>query len=504
MPDVQTKVIPLEGGIIKAVPPAILGMTKPGALFDAVNYEPGRRGGYRRISGYAKYDSNAVTGTGAVLGVCVYGAGVIACRGQDVYASSGSGWTKINGTDTRPGVTGRYRFETYDWVTPSVIMVDSVNYPAKWDGTTFTVLTDAPQGTQFVVEFKNHMFYLKDQTATHSEPNDETQFVVADGAGALNVGFPITGAAKWRDELYIFGANSISKITGNNSSDFAVVPVSNNVGCIAPDTIQEFSSDLVYMSNDGFRTVAGTDRIGDVDLAIISKEIDCTCANLRENYEFDNIVSVLVRSKSQYRVFGYSSSETDDQARGLLMGLRYQTGGEIAREWFRLTGIRPYCADSGYVGDDELVVFGSDDGYVYQMESGSSFDGGIIDNYFYTPELSFDDPTIRKTVFKAWVEVEIEGTSAVRFVTVLDSYLDDIPAPPSVLINESSGTIYVYDATNTLYDDVAIYDAAVKETYKINLVGSGFRIAFGATQEIDGASFTVKSFIIEYAMAGRQ
>lgn len=501
----EQKVIALEGGIIKATSPAVLGLERPGALTDSLNFEPGTRGGYRRIDGYQKYDAAAIPGTGPVLGVCVYEDVVLAARENDVYTSGGSGWTKINGLNTRPGA-GRYRFEKYNWSTPSVIMVDGINAPAHWNGTAYTEISDLNvAGADFVVSFQNHMFYIKDQKAFFSAPNNELDLDPVNGAGEINIGFVSTGAAIWRDQLYIFGRSQISKITGQNATNFALNPVSANTGCISPDSIQEFGADLVYLSNDGFRTVAGTERLGDIELGIISKAIDCVCINLRDRYTADNILSVVVRGKNQYRAFGYNTFEGVSESAGLLMGMRYNHITKNSdREWFRLQGIQPNCLDSDYINNDELIVFGDRNGFVHRLDSGTTFDGAIIENYFYTSNVSFDNPAYRKTLYKVWIEVELEGSSSIKFLTATDTFFDDIVQPPSRLIDTASGNVSIYDDVTTLYDDDDVYDALPKDTYVIPLVGSGFRHSFGVTQELMGSAFAVKSLIIEYALDGNR
>jgi hypothetical protein len=44
----------------------------------------------------------------------------------------------------------------------------------------------------------------------------------ANGSGVINIGFPVTAIKKFRDSLFIFGANSIKKITGNNIANFVL------------------------------------------------------------------------------------------------------------------------------------------------------------------------------------------------------------------------------------------------------------------------------------------
>ena len=77
-----TKTVLPEGGLITNLSPVLQGKVAEGSLIEAQNFETDNaEGGYRRISGYSKFDSTEVTGTGAVLGVFVFNEGVIGMRG---------------------------------------------------------------------------------------------------------------------------------------------------------------------------------------------------------------------------------------------------------------------------------------------------------------------------------------------------------------------------------------------------------------------------------------
>jgi hypothetical protein len=52
-----------------------------------------------------------------------------------------------------------------------------------------------------------------------------------------------------------------------------VSSVTRDIGCINGETIQEFAGDLIFLGPDGLRTVAGTAKIGDVELGTISSNV---------------------------------------------------------------------------------------------------------------------------------------------------------------------------------------------------------------------------------------
>ena len=160
-------------------------------------------------------------------------------------------------------------------------------------------------GSKFVAAFKNHMFYAgkssTPQTVVFSQPNDEDAFNTGSGAGSIKVDDIVTGLKVFRDNLFIFCQDRIFKLSGSTSSDFAITPVTRNIGCVNGQTIQEFAGDLIFLAPDGLRTVAGTARIGDVELGTISTPV--------QSLFNDNIAnasgfrSIVIPNKTQYRVF---------------------------------------------------------------------------------------------------------------------------------------------------------------------------------------------------------
>ncbi|BCV04035.1 MAG: hypothetical protein CM15mV78_220 [uncultured marine virus] len=111
------------------------------------------------------------------------------------------------------------------------------------------------------------------QELVFSRPFDEDDFTSGAGSGTIAVDDTITGIKVFRDNLFIFCENRIFKLAGSSVSDFTISDVTRNIGCINGQTIQEFSGDLIFLAPDGLRTVAGTARIGDVELGTISTPI---------------------------------------------------------------------------------------------------------------------------------------------------------------------------------------------------------------------------------------
>ena len=161
------------------------------------------------------------------------------------------------------------------------------------------------QGAKFVTAFKDHMFYAgmstNKQTIVFSVPFIENNFNVAIGGGSIRVDDTIVGLKVFRQDLFIFCENRIFKLSGSSVADFSVTPVTRDIGCVNGQTIQEFAGDLIFLAPDGLRTVAGTARIGDVELGTISTVVQPL---FNDNIATaTNFTSVVIPNKTQYRVF---------------------------------------------------------------------------------------------------------------------------------------------------------------------------------------------------------
>ncbi len=104
MPDRwQTYGIEFRGGLISNLSPLQHGVAAPGSARVMNNYEPSTQGGYRRIEGFTKYNTNEVTGQGNVLGVVFYNDTAVVARDQSagnprLYSASkgSSSWTDLS------------------------------------------------------------------------------------------------------------------------------------------------------------------------------------------------------------------------------------------------------------------------------------------------------------------------------------------------------------------------------------------------------------------------
>lgn len=330
----QTSPVICEGGLDSNQNFLLLSSRSPGAATTLVNFESSLYGGYRRLSGYTPLEAaeEAPGGAGAegkVFGLSFYDGDIIAARksvGSAVYKfykwATGLMWddyaTGLTLTSTN---VDKVRYETFNFDgTPIVAYVDGINNLALFNGTTWVHASSGDTGADFanaggaqiinapkyVELFYNHLFIAGDSTnpqvVAHSSPSAEYDWLSANGAGQIVAGFDIVQIKVFRDALYVFGTTDIKKIVVEGT-DFVIKDVTTNIGCLAPDSVVEINGNLVFLSQDGFRTIAATERVDDIELGNLSKKIQQDILDLIDATNLSQVTSVVVRRKSQVRCF---------------------------------------------------------------------------------------------------------------------------------------------------------------------------------------------------------
>ena len=512
MDNLRTHLTVCQGGLITNVDPLTHASALGGSALRMINYEPALSGGYRRISGFQN-NYGTVPGVGAVLGVHVNGNlhdGVFACRrttsGSNylhTWNNTTSSWDAITSVGS-PSMTSvsRIRFTDFNWSGEVILLTDGQNPAATYDGTTYTQVTDtnAPTDPLYSAEYSSHIFLAGDTSEPYnlyfSAPLNATDFSPANGAGVINVGYKITAIKKFRNTLYIFGSNNIKRLVGNSSADFVLQNVTSNLGCVAPDSVVEFGGDLLFLGPDGIRPISGTDKIGDVELAPVSKEIQDIFDNYYLSEQIVDVSIVVIRKKSQFRFFF-----KNDSSLSLIGAIRKSQNKQSIFEYSQLIGIEANCVSSGYIGQFEIVIHGDGSGKVYRQEQGQSFAGEDIFSLYQTPYFYMEDPEIRKMVHKVDTYLKSEGTTEV-FVGVYYDYDDIHSLNPTTYTFSTEGAAAVYGTA--IFGSGDIYDGNPSPKALTNVSGSGKSVSISYVTNNQNASHTIQAIAMTYGLADRR
>ena len=441
-----------------------------------------------------------------IRGIVRYDGKVFACEDNDVYFSTGSGWTKITdsssygSTGVTVGGTGKVRFVKYDFDgTEKFILVDGTGKPYRFDGTTFSqlsALSSDTSGASFAVNFKNHIVFGNGKKLIFTAPFEDDDDSVANGGLLINVTDTITGLIVFREQLVVFSESSINIVRGTSVGDFTLQPVSRDLGAIAADTIQEIGGDIIFLGPDGLRLFSATDRVGDFSLGVVSKPIQTETIDLIASSP-GGFNSTVIREKSQYRIFGYNEAYQDDAAKAIA-GTQLEDG----IKWNDMRGINAFATFSEYDGSEERIYFGNINGYVYQMESGNTFDGENIIATFATPFFPLEDPEVRKTIYKGTTYLDVNGDFDLEFSMKFDFDQPDSVQPDSVLSSDSSVSV---SYGSGIYG-TSIFGGKQKAIYEVQTIGSGFTVSmlYETTGTNTDAVFSVDAATLEYAVNDRR
>ena len=293
--------------------------------------------------------------------------------------------------------------------------------------------------------------------------------------------------------MFICCEDRIFKLTGTSSSNFAVAPVTRNIGCVNGQTIQEFAGDLIFLAPDGLRTVAGTARIGDVELGTISTPVQSVFNDNIANAS--GFRSLVIPNKTQYRVFFTKSGIAQAITEGVTTSLRGQTF-----EFAELKGIRPTSTDTVTTATETIVIHGGEGGYVYRQESGNDFDGSAIGGKYRSPDLSFGDAGIRKHMHRVLVSYKPEAAISADMFLRYD-YEDPSSPRPAAYSLSASDIVAVYGSG--VYG-TATYGGQSEPLLRQSVEGSGFTVALRVDDNGTTAPYALRGFQMEYQTGARR
>ena len=528
----QTFPVEFKGGLISNLSPLQHGTQAVGSAAILQNYEPSLSGGYAKLKGYQKFNTNKIevssnSGNGnPFLGLTIVDTNIAIATRLD-SASPNAIFYHVNPSTitvahtvgsgdhaSRSASTNKVRSCIYNFNgTDKAVFVEGVNYPAFYDSSAsanscISFITSASSGTpanvlgaSFVALFNDCLFFV---TGTNKTNLLSMQIKIDNdfGSGQPSVtNYPdeITGLIPFRDQLIVFTRQAIFKVTGT-SGNFKSAEITTQIGCIEPDTIAEVGGDVLFMAPDGIRSLAATDRIGDFSLDVasapIKKDID--------NFTSGSFHAVTIREKAQYRIFQFQSGTQDEAALGYL-ATKYIAQGGTGLNWAKTVGINAHIADSRYMGQSgvskELVLFANDDGFLYRMESTDSFDGTLIPSLFESPPMPISDPLVRKTFYKIVLYIDAIGTFESTMTLKYDSGSPDViqPEPITVASGTQSAVLFGSSAFGT-----GTFGVPLDIIYNKNVVGSGKTVTLRIEDNTTATNYRLDTALLEYSTNDRQ
>ncbi len=381
---------------------------------------------------------------------------------------------------------GTYKCVTHNFTgstdTSRMYGVNGVDRAFEFDGTVFVPLNsgmvvDKPTN---IAAYKKQLFMSFFGSTQNSGITSPYVWTAVTGASEIGIGDTITGYAPSARALQIFSRNKASQLTGSSVSDFVLDTLSETAGAIS-NTIQILGA-TYGLDDQGIRRVSASQNFGNFDESTVSEKIQRLIDTMRTKV----VASSVYRARGQYRLYGNDGS-------GIIMTVKND----------RVVGFTEFqypvnvtCAWSGEdsTGKD-VVFFGADNGYVYQADKGSSFDGEEIEAYLRLPFNNTSSPRTIKRYRKALLEMSSVGYTSIRFQPEFD-YGDSYFAPHMLQTATGQGTGGYWDVSTW---GQFYWDARTVNQPEFDITGSGQNMAliFYSKSEID-LGHKLDGMIVQY------
>ena len=251
---------------------------------------------------------------------------------------------------------------------------------------------DAPT---FISHYKNHLFLgYSAGTLINSSIGEPLEYITTTGAGEIAFGEQITGLLTAAStSLVIFGQNRIEYITGDDSTTFVMNPISDSSGA-QPYTAQMMDTPM-FLDDGGVRSLPTTAAFGDWRMGSLTQAIEPLIHLKRDNSVLP-IASMRIKGKDQYKLFWNDGS-----------GITVYIGRKNPEVLPFKLPVQVYCTCQGEVtpGRGDRLFIGCQDGFVYEMNRGTSFDGAEIKSYIRLPFTPARSPMQHTRWMKATFEL---------------------------------------------------------------------------------------------------
>lgn len=437
----------------------------------------------------------SVPGSGKILGVWMFHDVVYAFRNNEqgtacgMWRASESGWEQVDLGGATLNPNGNFEFTNYNFIGHAgglkMYGCDGVNKGFQFDGVTFTFIetgmtNDAPT---HLACHKKHLFFSFDQgSLQHSAIGNPLDWTPISGAGEIGTGAEVTGLVVTQGLLVIFNRDRTYLLYGTSSSDWQMTTHSDDSGAFA-GTIQLVGTPK-FLHDRGLMSLDATPNYGDFQMASFSRKIHPVIQESRRLA----VSSISVRTKNQYRLF--LSNKV-----GIMVNL-----GSGSPEFTRvLYNHVVSCTCSVDSNAGERMFFGSDNGFVYEMDAGTSFDGESIEAFLQLAYYSFKTPGQKKRFRQINLDVIAPRGASLQFQPDFNYSAKDGPAAMPINVNVGGGSWDISNWGEFNWSSPTVGSAVGN----FSGIGSNLGILFYSKQAYE-QPHTLLGATITYSLLGRE
>ena len=275
-----------------------------------------------------------------------------------------------------------------------VVGFNGINPPFKWDGTTVSVLANAPADGQFPCLFKEKLFTVpKSDPSTIVWSNSfapETWEAVNYWDIKKGDGDIITNLVPYLGELTIFKRYSTHTLRGTYIDDFRYDEINPNVGCVGPRACVQDGMYLYFVADDGIYRYNG----GNMENLTLTK-----IPNLWSKINSEYIGNAVAGRWEGFLWFALPKDSSSFNNFVLLYD-------PLTRAWWPRTGLNISCLAEYNTGKETKLYSGSSytaSPYVSEQWIGSNDLGTKITSYWKGKAFDMGNPAIKKKAKKMLV-----------------------------------------------------------------------------------------------------
>lgn len=408
--------------------------------------------------------------------------------------STGAGAATLSGAQsaiTIPNQNGRYQFVNGNFFGRLSALrmygCDGANRPFEFDGSVFVPLNPGSGILPaFITIHENHLFLGYLSSAITSGIGNPYTFSTTLGAAEIAFGDNITGfmpqpGSETTAALAVYCRNKTHMVYGTSSANWEKRIYNENAGAISY-TVQKVAQTFVF-DDRGVTSLSATLQFGNFVEATVTRRVKNWLAGKR-NITTDSHVS---RDKQQYRLFFSDGTAaylkvTSDGVSMMPMSFPHPVKCSVSME--------------AYGGGDEVTFFGSADGYVYQMDKGTSFDGDPIE---WSMVLVFNNSKMYRVLKKyRRLTFEMVGDGYAVFQSTYSlSYGSEETSQPNVTANDVSLGASYWD--EFVWDEF-VWDGTPLKPLSMAIDGDGQNISIQLSSNSDLYSRLIFSGVfLEYS-----
>lgn len=289
------------------------------------------------------------------------------------------------------------------------------------------------------------------------------------GADARQVGEDVTFMREDVSQSLIIGTRRrIWILVGLQVEQFQIRVYSANTGAYAQT--DEIPGQIIFADDRGITTVAASSQYGDFEASTLTDKILDVYTDLMTSDA--PVGAIVTRKKNLYRLVFAS---------GHVLCLAINTQGKFSG-WTSGTYMHaPSCVSSGFWQGPsgpqiERAFVGGQDGYVYELDKGRSFDGQAVQFFFKLAYEHEGSPNIFKRWRRVQIDVRPEGQAAVLIGADCDYGNRTGQAFPPVAMRGGGGLWDVANWDRFTWNSPVYTGLAVKlelEGFNVSLIMSG-------------------------------